>query len=446
MTARVLIAAALGLLLALAVWVFSGLGPDDEAGTPDGADDAASAPASSQPVRITEAQARMLVWELPETRNWAAHVRAKSGAYPTVVTRLQPQEPQSEGRWVLDAMESQSPSSAKWTTFAVNAATGEIRVIDALGDHLPLSQWRAGLEPAAAEPANLGRKVLEFDLLDPRKEITADLDDNLLLRAIATSGDAGSGWAVQVVEKPADDNSANLLYESPSWHGPHPCEIAAWHVADSYFPSTRDLAVRTYGHAVTIRLVAPAVKETEEQVTFTAGRAEVYFRPAARFAGENWMEVDDCLKRPKLLASGVLVEAKPAEPQPRTFAVTIKHGAAVVGMTLERDVTFYGDAASPGAVAIHHAYISNDDAVIVLDLSAKPFARFDLAHPDKSSYGHTHYRVLGLKDGKLRLEESQWASGKNEKARMRTVTVRLKKPSDLTASKWQDMESDDEGP
>jgi len=119
---------------------------------------------------------------------------------------------------------------------------------------------------------------LTFDVRDKRELITRSIDKYLLLRverADKLAKEPG-GWDVQVVRKPFDVNSENLLYHSREWHGPYPSQVEAWHVARKYFPSERELEVRGYSYEVKIILINPVV--AGDGSSFVSGEIKIIWK------------------------------------------------------------------------------------------------------------------------------------------------------------------------
>ena len=119
---------------------------------------------------------------------------------------------------------------------------------------------------------------LTFDVADKREVITRSIDKQLLLRVEREDRLAHEpvGWDIQVVRKPFDVNSSNLLYHSREWHGPYPSQVDAWHVAKKYFPNERELDVRGYPYEVKIILVNPVI--TGDGSSFVSGKIKIIWK------------------------------------------------------------------------------------------------------------------------------------------------------------------------
>jgi len=119
---------------------------------------------------------------------------------------------------------------------------------------------------------------LTFDVRDKREVITRSIDKHLLLRVERADKLAQEpvGWDIQVVRKPFDVNSGNLLYHSREWHGPYPSQVEAWHVADRYFPNERELEVRGYPYELRIILINPVV--AGDGSSFVSGEIKIIWK------------------------------------------------------------------------------------------------------------------------------------------------------------------------
>ncbi len=78
----------------------------------------------------------------------------------------------------------------------------------------------ACLQTASASDALQG--MLTIDVMDPRSEVTQNINDRLLLR-LKSEGD--HEWEIQVIKRPSAEFPENLLYHSDQWHGPYPTQV-----------------------------------------------------------------------------------------------------------------------------------------------------------------------------------------------------------------------------
>ena len=122
---------------------------------------------------------------------------------------------------------------------------------------------------------------LAFSAVDERQVILRDIDKRLLLRVekIRSVLQKNYGWDVQVIRKPYDaSSSSNLLYHSQEWHGPYPCQVEAWQVAENYFPNVRELDVRGYRYELKIVLANPVVEGAGFDSRFVSGIVKISWR------------------------------------------------------------------------------------------------------------------------------------------------------------------------
>jgi hypothetical protein len=121
--------------------------------------------------------------------------------------------------------------------------------------------------------ANQG-KSLTFYITDKREVITHDIDKELLLRVVKR-GDMG--WDVEVNDK-SEAKASNLLYHSPNWHGPHPSQIYAWHIAENYFPNERMLEIRGHRYEVKIILTNTIIDGKSRDARFVSGKVNIVWK------------------------------------------------------------------------------------------------------------------------------------------------------------------------
>jgi hypothetical protein len=119
---------------------------------------------------------------------------------------------------------------------------------------------------------------LTFDVKDEREVITRTIDKDLVLRVERADSVAQKhfGWDIQVIRKPFNVNSSNLLYHSREWHGPYPSQVYAWHVAKKYFRNERELNVRGYPYEVKIILANPVVGG--DGSSFVSGKIKIIWK------------------------------------------------------------------------------------------------------------------------------------------------------------------------
>lgn len=122
--------------------------------------------------------------------------------------------------------------------------------------------------------------TLSFSVTDRREVITRNIGGNLLLRVKRARSVTQEyfGWDVEVVRKPSDANSLNLLYHSTKWHGPYPSQVYAWHVGAMLFRDERELEVRGEPCLVKIVLVDPVVEGEGWDRRFISGKIKVTWK------------------------------------------------------------------------------------------------------------------------------------------------------------------------
>jgi hypothetical protein len=131
------------------------------------------------------------------------------------------------------------------------------------------------LHGSGVEAKPKAARSFSFDLADSRTTIYRDIGKDLVLRAVKED----VGWSIQVTRKPAGrESSWNLLFHSLRWHGPHPSDIYAWHVAERYYSNERMLAVRDYPYEVRIILMNPVVEGEGARAKFKSGRVKISWR------------------------------------------------------------------------------------------------------------------------------------------------------------------------
>ena len=130
-----------------------------------------------------------------------------------------------------------------------------------------------------AQTAAAGRQggALVFDVTDGRRVITRDMGGNLLLRVLKEKGISREhfGWRIEVVRKPYQPSSRNLLYHSRRTLGAHPSQVYAWHVAHGHFPNVRELEVRGRPLTVRVELLEPFAEGNGTDAGFVSGQTKL---------------------------------------------------------------------------------------------------------------------------------------------------------------------------
>lgn len=144
--------------------------------------------------------------------------------------------------------------------------------------------------------------VVRFGVTDPREKFETQIDDRLLLRIVRMPHVRVKefGWTVEVVERPGDVGSPNLLYHSLAWHGPYPTDIMAWHEGERLFPRQRVLRMQGFPFEVRILLRDIATGGVGANKEFVSGTVEVSWQPFQPLdvRGQNrYAEIRGLIKR-----------------------------------------------------------------------------------------------------------------------------------------------------
>jgi hypothetical protein len=133
------------------------------------------------------------------------------------------------------------------------------------------------ISTAQASAAGQRGGVLAFDVTDGRKIITRDMGGRLLLRVVKERSVSQEhyGWRVEVVRKPYQRSSRNLLYHSRRTLGAHPSQLYAWHVTSNQFPNTRDLDVLGRPFRVRVELINPIAEGDGPDSRFVSGEVRI---------------------------------------------------------------------------------------------------------------------------------------------------------------------------
>lgn len=118
---------------------------------------------------------------------------------------------------------------------------------------------------------------ITINVNDSREKISTDINDKLLLQISQAKniGIGNIGWEVEVLEKPVQPNSINLLYHSDNWHGPYPSHVLAWSFKEKYFPNNRSLSVKGYNYDVNIELIDCSTVDSGPQTRFKNGTIKI---------------------------------------------------------------------------------------------------------------------------------------------------------------------------
>lgn len=127
------------------------------------------------------------------------------------------------------------------------------------------------------KPAQNTADTISINLTDKQKLFTRDIGKELLLRVVKDSSVSQEHfcWNVEVVRKPYDENSTNLIYTNKTGTTADPSQICAWQISEQYFPNEREIEVRGYPYTIKISLVQPKAEGKEADSRFTSGSLEI---------------------------------------------------------------------------------------------------------------------------------------------------------------------------
>jgi hypothetical protein len=112
---------------------------------------------------------------------------------------------------------------------------------------------------------------------------------------------------------------------------------------------------------------------------------------------------------------------------------------AAVTVTVERAVTVYLSKPRPRIVVVHERYASDEDRLIVFDLTRRDPRRATITHTDPGDYVHVHFRIDGLRDGRVLGEEYEYAGSKEP--RKRSISIRPgPKGFEIERGRWTEDE------
>jgi hypothetical protein len=109
-------------------------------------------------------------------------------------------------------------------------------------------------------------------------------------------------------------------------------------------------------------------------------------------------------------------------------------------MTLQRDADAWEVADCSGVVMIHDRYASNEDRLVLIDLSQSPPREKEIVHDDWASYIHSHFSVIAIHGDKITVKEIQYAG--DQPPRARAVEVSLSSLSVSQVGSWRDDVND----
>ena len=172
-------------------------------------------------------------------------------------------------------------------TGRVEAGDLVLRCVDP-GGSCPDSTLRFRRMPASPDPAARDTAdfavAIRFSVTDTTALFERPLGSDLRIRV---RREHPMGWVVTATSERPGDDPPNLLYHSPSWHGPYPTDVFAWSYRSRLFPDERVLPVRGHPYEVRIRLIDCRTSSTGDDATFESGTIEVSWRRAAATRGSR---------------------------------------------------------------------------------------------------------------------------------------------------------------
>lgn len=121
------------------------------------------------------------------------------------------------------------------------------------------------------------------------------------------------------------------------------------------------------------------------------------------------------------------------------YDATLVHGDQQVKLSLMRDAGFYG--IDDTHVLIHNTWYSNDDQLLIVDVSAKDAEPVVVDHPDVATFVHTHYRIDGRTSEGVVGIEYQYAGFEGvDHPRKRTLLLLTNHLAQVKYGTWQEVE------
>jgi hypothetical protein len=131
-----------------------------------------------------------------------------------------------------------------------------------------------------------------------------------------------------------------------------------------------------------------------------------------------------------VLDSGVSLTCTLSDP----LVCTLRYRTESKAIALQRDADVWGLAACPGFVLVLDRFASNEDRLLLIDLSASPPREKEIIHEDWSNYIHAHFSMISGSEERVVLQESQYAGSRPP--RFRTIEVSLKSLSLARVGPW----------
>ena len=153
---------------------------------------------------------------------------------------------------------------------------GKLEVFRTLGAIGVLSMGVQGHDVSAADAPAAWRKVRTFDVMDPARDLQADLGNG---RVLVADHDDSTGWDIGVYKKPRRAESPNLLYDGSNQHGPQPWQVYAWTMQEATFPDVRLIEYGSPQRRLKIVLTGCEARDLDGSVAFSKGAVDVYAAP-----------------------------------------------------------------------------------------------------------------------------------------------------------------------
>ena len=134
----------------------------------------------------------------------------------------------------------------------------------------------------------------------------------------------------------------------------------------------------------------------------------------------------------RVLDSGVSLSCSQGE----MLLCALQYRSVSTSLALQRDADAWGVADCPGVVMIHDRYASNEDRLVLLDLSRSPSREKEIVHDDWASYIHSHFSVIAIHGDKITVKEIQYAG--DQPPRFRAVEVSLSSLSVSNVESWRE--------
>jgi len=167
--------------------------------------------------------------------------------------------------------------------------------------------------------------------------------------------------------------------------------------------------------------------------------------PGCGFGGSSATELSKNLKgvrcsefvgSSRVLDSGVSLSCSRVE----MLVCALQYNTASTSIALQRDADAWGVADCPGVVMIHDRYASNEDRLVLIDLTQPTLKEKEVVHEDWANYIHSHFSVIALHGDRITVHEMQYAG--TQPPRARAIEVSLSSLSVSRVWPWQERAND----